>query len=373
MTKVLHFFKTYYPETMGGVEQVIFQLAEGSVARGLSAEVLSLSTRGAARGEAVGHHVAHRSRLDLHVASTGFSRSAFKDFAELARQADIIHYHYPWPYMDLVHFASRLNKPTLVSYHSDIVKQKMLLKLYRPLMNRFLGSVDRIVVSSPNYAQSSEVLQRFKDKVDIIPFGLEQSTYPEVDEAKRAGWRKRVGGRFFLFVGALRYYKSLDCLIEAAKLANLPVVIVGHGHLEQALRAQAQAIGASTVQFVGGVDDEDKVALLQLCEGFVFPSHLRSEAFGISLLEAAMYGKPMISCEIGTGTTFINLHGQTGLVTPPRHPGELARAMLELWNDPARAAEMGRQARLRYESVFSADQMIDSYVQLYQQLLDGRP
>lgn len=373
MTKVLHFFKTYYPETMGGIEQVVFQLAEGSVARGLQAEVLSLSKRGAARGERVGHHVAHRSRLDLHVASTGFSRSAFKDFAELASQADIVHYHYPWPYMDLVHFVSRLKKPTVVSYHSDIVKQKTLLKLYQPLMNRFLGSVDRIVASSPNYVASSEVLQRFQHKVDIIPYGLDQATYPVPGEAKRAYWRDRLGARFFLFVGALRYYKGLDCLIEAAKQTNLPVVIVGHGHLEQTLRAQAQAIGASSVHFVGGLDDEDKVALLESCEGFVFPSHLRSESFGISLLEAAMYGKPMISCEIGSGTTFINLHGLTGLVTPPRNPGELARAMLELWNDPARAAEMGRQARQRYESVFSAEQMIDSYVHLYQRLLDGRP
>ena len=133
MIKVLHFFKTYYPETMGGIEQVIFQLAEGSARHGIHAEVLSLSPRGAARNETVGKHVAHRSKLDLHVASTGFSLSAIKDFVELAKDADIIHFHFPWPYMDLVHFATRLRKPTVVSYHSDIVKQKTLLKLYKPL------------------------------------------------------------------------------------------------------------------------------------------------------------------------------------------------------------------------------------------------
>ncbi|MBA1204421.1 glycosyltransferase [Pseudomonas capeferrum] len=371
MIKVLHFFKTYYPETMGGIEQVIYQLAEGGAAVGVQSEVLYLSSRGAARGEAVGHHVGHRSRLDLHVASTGFSLSAFKDFAELARQADIVHYHYPWPYMDLVHFASRLKKPTVVSYHSDIVKQKSLLKLYQPLMNRFLGSVDRIVASSPNYAASSEVLQRFKDKVSVIPYGLDGATYPKVDEQKLAYWRNRLGPRFFLFVGALRYYKGLDYLIEAAKIAGLPVVIVGHGHLEQELRAQAQTLGADTVQFVGGLPDEDKVALLNLCEAFVFPSHLRSESFGMSLLEAAMFGKPLISCEIGSGMSFINLADQTGYVVPPRDPAALARAMLSLWNDPERARAMGRNALQRYESVFTAREMVSRYAQLYRELLAG--
>ncbi|MCY4123652.1 MAG: glycosyltransferase, partial [Pseudomonas sp.] len=147
--KVLHFFKTYYPDSMGGIEQVIFQIAEGTQAHGIEPEVLYLSSRGAARNEPVANHLTHRAKLDLHVASTGFSLSAFKDFAELARKADIVHFHFPWPYMDLVHFATRLNKPTVVSYHSDIVKQKWLLKLYQPLMNRFFSSVDRIVASSP--------------------------------------------------------------------------------------------------------------------------------------------------------------------------------------------------------------------------------
>ncbi len=372
MIKVLHFFKTYYPETMGGIEQVIYQLAQGGSAQGVESQVLYLSRRGAARGEPIGQHLTHRAKLDLHVASTGFSLSAFGDFAELAKQADIVHYHYPWPYMDMVHFASRLKKPTVVSYHSDIVKQKTLLKLYQPLMNRFLGSVDRIVASSPNYVASSEVLQRFAHKVSVIPYGLDRATYADAEEHRLQAWRTRLGPRFFLFVGALRYYKGLDYLIEAAKQSNLPVVIVGHGHLEHELRAHAQRLGANTVQFVGGLPDEDKVALLTLCEGFVFPSHLRSEAFGISLLEAAMYGKPMISCEIGTGTTFINRAGETGLVVPPRDARALAQAMQTLWNDPEQARAMGRSAKQRYESVFSAHGMVSQYAQLYRQLLAGK-
>jgi glycosyltransferase involved in cell wall biosynthesis len=369
MSKVLHFFKTYYPETMGGIEQVIFQIAEGCACHGFESEVLYLSDRGAARNEVVGHHLTHRSKLDLHVASTGFSLSAFKDFAELARQADIVHYHFPWPYMDLVHFASRLRKPTVVSYHSDIVKQKFLLKLYQPLMNRFLSSVDSIVASSPNYAQSSSVLTRFEDKVRIIPYGLDRETYPTPSLAKLEYWRGLLGSRFFLFVGALRYYKGLDYLLEAAKRTQLPVVILGGGHLEAELKAQAAQLGLSNVHFLGGLPDEDKAALLQLCYAVVFPSHLRSESFGISLLEGAMYGKPMISCEIGSGTTFINIADETGLVVPPCDTVALAQAMMTLWQSPEQANQMGQRAMHRYEQIFSSRSMASAYADLYRELL----
>ncbi|QDC05467.1 glycosyltransferase family 4 protein [Pseudomonas fulva] len=369
MIKVLHFFKTYYPDSMGGIEQVIFQIAEGTQAHGIEPEVLYLSSRGAARNEPVANHLTHRAKLDLHVASTGFSLSAFKDFAELARKADIVHFHFPWPYMDLVHFATRLNKPTVVSYHSDIVKQKWLLKLYQPLMNRFFSSVDRIVASSPNYAAHSPVLTQFKDKVSIIPYGLDRSTYPKASAEKLAYWRQRLGERFFLFVGALRYYKGLDYLLEAARISGLPVVIMGGGFLEQQLRQHASDAGLSQVQFLGGLPDEDKVALLELCYAFTFPSHLRSESFGISLLEAAMYGKPLISCEMGSGTTFINLADQTGLVVPPRDAPALAQAMQQLWDDPAQAQAMGAAAQQRFENVFTASAMANAYAELYRSLL----
>lgn len=370
MIKVLHFFKTYYPETTGGgIEQVIFQLAQGSAAFGIEPQVLYLSDNGSARNQPLGNHITHRSRQDLYIASTGLSLSGIRDFKELAAQADIVHYHFPWPYMDIAHFASRMHKPSLVSYHSDIVKQKTLLKLYTPLMNRFLGSVDRIVASSPNYAASSDVLTRFKDKVDIIPYGLDRATHPAPSAERLAYWKQELGERFFLFIGAPRYYKGLDFLLEAAHKTRLPVVIMGGGYQEAELKAKAAALGLSNVKFLGVRPDEDKTALLTLCEAFVFPSHLRSESFGISLLESAMYGKPMISCEISSGTTFINIADETGLVVPPRDSDALAAAMTTLWNDRELAGRMGAKAEQRYEQVFTAQKMVESYAALYRDIL----
>ena len=300
--RVLHFFKTYYPDSFGGIEQVIFQLCKGTARYGFTGEVLALSPHPHETPMDFSGHLVHQAKLDFQVASTGFSWSAFRKFAALARQADIIHLHYPWPFMDIVHFATRHGKPTVVTYHSDIVKQKTLLKLYRPLKNRFLGSVDRIVATSPNYLATSPVLNRYRAKVVEITYGLDKSTYPTPAPDTMARWRLKFGEgqRFFLFVGMLRYYKGLHILLDALQDTGYPVVIVGSGPVEAELKKHAAQLGLDHVHFLGMLPDEDKVALLQLCYGVIFPSHLRSEAFGISLLEGAMYGKPMISSEIGT-------------------------------------------------------------------------
>ncbi|MBN2865413.1 MAG: glycosyltransferase family 4 protein [Thiotrichales bacterium] len=367
--KVLHFYKTYRPESFGGVEQVIYQLCEGGQSQGVESEVLYLSRRGSARNQKVGHHVSHRSKLDFEVASTGFSVVAMRDFYQLSRQADIVHFHYPWPFMDLVHFLTFNKKPTVVSYHSDIVKQKNLLKLYTPLMERFLSHVDVIVAASPNYVEFSPVLAKFKDKVEVISYGMDESIFPTVPIQKLEYWRSIVGEKFFLFVGALRYYKGLRYLLEAAKQVDYPIVIVGSGGVEEDLKSQADALKLTNVFFLGSLPDEDKVALLTLCYGFVFPSHLPSEAFGISLLEAAIFSKPMISCEIGTGTTYINIDGETGLTIEPADPIALAQAMTLLWNNPELAKAYGLAARKRYQALFKSKDMVQKYQALYTRII----
>ncbi|UVE17955.1 glycosyltransferase family 4 protein [Pseudomonas sp. LS44] len=370
--RILHLFKTYLPETVGGIEQVIYQICQSGIAHGIESDVLTLSTDPEPRELMVGDHRVHRAQLDLHVASTGFSLSVLGRFKALAAEADVINYHFPWPFMDVLHFAARINKPTVVTYHSDIVRQKLLLNFYRPLMNRFLGSADRIVAASPNYLDTSEVLARYRDKTSIIPYGLDEDNYPKPSAERMRGWEQRFGQRFFLFVGVMRYYKGLHILLEALRGTSYPVVIVGAGPLEQELRAQAQALNLEHVHFVGRLGDEDKVALLQLCSAIVFPSHLRSEAFGISLLEGAMYGKPMISSEIGTGTSYINIHGETGLVVPPSDPQAFREAMRTLWDNPQLAAEMGRQAGLRYQRLFTIERMGKQTAELYAELLDSK-
>lgn len=370
--RVLHFYKTYYPDSMGGVEQVIRQMCVGTGRLGVTNEVLTL-TRQKTRldFEFQGHRV-RRVPVDVEIASNAMSLAAFGELRRMAADADVVHYHFPWPFADLAHFIARIDKPSVVTYHSDIVRQKMLLKLYQPLKHRFLQSVDAIVATSPNYMASSAVLDRYRDKTRIITYGLDKTIYPEPQQDRLQRWRDRVGDKFFLFVGVLRYYKGLHILLDAVANSDYPVVIVGAGPIEMELKEHAQRLGLTHVLFVGALDDADKVALLTLCYAVAFPSHLRSEAFGISLLEGAMFGKPMISSEIGTGTTYINIDGETGIVVPPSDPEAFGAAMKRLWDNPDLAHEMGKRAEARYVELFTAERMAASYNALYHEVVARR-
>ena len=367
--KILHFYRTYYPDTFGGIEQVINQLCQATAEQGFQNDVLTLSRN--ARPETLSYpgHQVHRAHLDLEIASNGFSISAIRMFSSLAAKADIVHYHFPWPFADLAHFLVRHGKPTVVTYHSDIVRQKVLRKVYYPLMQRFLSATDRIVATSPNYLASSPVLQAFQEKVQIIPFGLSPNSYPKASKEKLATWRNQLPEKFFLFVGALRYYKGLHVLLDALPGADYPTVILGGGPAEDELRAHAKRNGLANILFLGALPDEDRAALLNLCTAIVFPAHLRSEAFGIFLLEAAMHGKPMISTELGTGTSYVNADGKTGYVVPPNDAPALRKAMDELWRKPALVKKMGSAAKQRFQELFSAEKMAAGYISVYNQLL----
>jgi len=370
--KVLHFYKTYLPDTIGGGETLINQIAKGTQLLGVSVEVLSLSQNIDHKTLEIDGHLVHRCQTSFEIASTPFSISAFSRFKELAKQADIIHYHFPYPFTDILHFVTQANKPTVVTYLSDIIKQENLLKLYRPLKHRFLESIDHIVATSPNYLESSPILSRFADKTSIIPIGLDKNSYPKSSNEKLNFWKEKCGSRFFLFIGVLRYYKGLHTLIAAAKNTDYPIVIVGSGLMESELKQQAKDTGVHNIYFAGRLDEVDKLALLELCSALVFPSHLRSESFGISLIEGAMYGKPLISCEIGTGTTYINIDKETGVVIPPDDSVALRQAMDYLWNNPIEAAAMGKRAEARYWELFTAKKMAESYVEIYKKLLSEK-
>ena len=366
---ILHVYKTYYPDSVGGVEKVINEIATSSQRLGVNAQVLAISHK-PQQPFTIDGHVVHQAKSSFHLASTDFSLEAFSLFRKLIKQADLIHYHYPWPFMDLLHFSTLIRKPSVVTYHSDIVRQKILSKIYSPLKHQFLTSVDKIVVTSPNYLQTSRDLLRYADKTEVIPIGLDKNKYPQPSEKLLSYWKKQLPLKFFLFVGVLRYYKGLHTLLEAIKDIPYPVVIVGSGPIEAELKRYTEKMNMSWVFFLGQISEEDKVALLTLAYSIIFPSSLRSEAFGVSLLEGAMYSKPLISTEIGTGTSYINIHQQTGLVIKPGCPGSISLALDFMWMHPDEAEQMGVESNKRYQQFFMADKMANKYCALYRDIID---
>ena len=366
--RVLHVYRTYFPDSQGGIEEVIRQICLDTSSRGIDNRLLALSANGSPLVLRRDEVKVYRARRDIEVASCGMSVQAFAMHQRLAVWADLIHYHFPWPFGDLLHLTSKVRRPAILTYHSDIVRQRVLRLLYRPVMDRFLRTVDRIVGTSPNYFATSDVLRRFRNKVEIVPIGLNERTYPKVDPDIRAGMRDRYGENFFLFIGVLRYYKGLHILLDACANAPFRVVIAGSGPTERELLDQARRLHLDNVSFTGYVTNEEKVALLSLCRSVVFPSYLRTEAFGVGLLEGAMFSKALISTEAGSGTSHVNISGETGLVVDPGCPTALRQAMDRLHACPEMAQGMGGRARQRFDQLFTGDLMGQRYAEIYRSL-----
>ncbi|WP_369526215.1 glycosyltransferase [Photobacterium leiognathi] len=361
--KILHIYRTCYPETKGGLEQAIRFICKGTSKLGYHNTILTL-------GNENKDYLFEGYRIvvikkDFEISSNGFSFKLIKEFIKLSKESDIIHFQYPWPTGDLLSQFLPKDKKTLVSYQSDIVKQKWLKKLYAPLEYSFLNKVDKIVASSPQYADTSKNLKKYKDKVEIIPLAIDEESYPKDVSNRIEYWRNKIGSDFYLFVGVLRYYKGLKYLLEAANINKLPVIIAGDGPERTNLEQYIKKHCLNNVKLIGFINEEDKVALHHLSKAFVFPSHLRSEAFGISLLEAQMYSRPIISADIGTGSSYVNQNNVTGITVIPEDEKALSDAMIKLNLDPKLSKKMGINGRKRFDSLFSINRYTKSYSELY--------
>jgi glycosyltransferase involved in cell wall biosynthesis len=375
--RVLHVYRTYFPDAQGGLQEAIRQICLACADFGIESRVFVLSPRPDPKIIDVEEGRVIRSRSWWAPASCDLGGyDAILEFKKQEKWADLIHFHYPWPYADILNLISFSNKPRILTYHSDVVKQKKIDWFYSPLRRYTLNSMRAIVATSPVYAATSPVLKSYLNspKLKTIPLGIIEPKNVEISPADPDQYLKSLdllNTPFLLFLGVLRYYKGVHTLIDAAKKINGKVVIAGAGPEEKALIRQTQNLGIKNVVFIGEVSYEQKHVLLNSCLALVLPSHLRSEAFGMVLIEASMYGKPMICCEIKSGTSYVNLHGKTGIVIEPENPLQLAEACNQLIEFPAQALTMGKAARERYELLFSGLALGRSYSALYAEAFEG--
>jgi glycosyltransferase involved in cell wall biosynthesis len=367
--RVLHVYRTYFPDTQGGLEETVRQICSNTISHGVEHRIFTLSQNPDPAILQLPEADVFRFPLTLEIASCGFSLKGLAGFKKLLKWADIIHYHYPWPFADLLHLLYRVKKPTVVSYQADIIRQKGLLKIYAPLQRYFLENVSKIITTSPNYLQTSTVLSALDKDIEIIPNGLNENGYPVPPKEKLSEVQERYGTDYFLFVGVLRYYKGLKYLLDASAGADFTVVIAGSGPMERDLKDQAKQLGLDNVKFLGYVEDDEKIALIQGARAIVFPSCERSEAFGMTLVEGAMYSKPLITAEIGSGTSYVNRHLETGIVVAPKDKVSLREAMEKIYRDDDFAIQMGVGARQRYEALFTGQEMGRKYVDVYRGLM----
>ena len=206
----------------------------------------------------------------------------------------------------------------------------------------------------------------------MIPFGIDLSRFRLNTETSGqvAEIRRLYGPRIVLFIGRFRYYKGLYILLEAMKSVPGNLLLIGIGPMEKELKEQVAMDDdlRGKVFFLGELSDEDVVIHLQACDVFVLPSIFRSEAFGIVLLEAMACGKPIVSTELGTGTSFVNQHRETGLVVPPKDAKALAEAISYLLANPEIMERLGKAAKERAEKYFCLDRMVEDVLSTYQDI-----
>ena len=355
--KVLQIYKDYYPPVKGGIEGHINLLATGLKRRGIDVSVLVSNTGPRLlREEIDGIRVTRVPQIGRFT-SAPLNMTFIYWLKKLARDADVLHFHFPNPTAELSYLMTGLNHRIIVTYHSDIVRQERLGKIYAPFMKRFLDKAETIISTSPNYVRSSKVLSQYRSKCRVIPLGIELSRFAsENTDATCIGeLRHQYNRPIILFIGRFRYYKGLHVLIEAMAVVDAVLLIIGTGPLEKELREQAASAGLDgRVIFLGELSDRDLVTYLHACDLFVLPSILRSEAFGIVQIEAMACKKPVISTEIGSGTSYVNQHGKTGLVVPPFDAHKMAAAVNMMLERPDMRKSFGQAGYERVRSCFSS-------------------
>jgi rhamnosyl/mannosyltransferase len=361
--KILHIYKDYFP-VVGGIENHIKLLAEAQVGRGHNVRVLVTSRDRHTHVEALnGVRVIFASRLAT-ISSAPISLALFDWMRR--ETADVTHLHFPYPLGEIADLFFGRARKTIITYHSDIIRQKLLRAAYAPLMNRVLARADKIIATSPNYIASSLVLSRYKNKCVVVPLGIDPVPF-ETSPSGSLSYEERDGVRL-LFVGHLRYYKGVNYLLEAMReIPHAHLTIVGTGPMARAWRELAQRLNVSErVTFAGEVSDAELPGYYAASDIFVLPASERSEAFGAVQLEAMAAGKPVVCTELGTGTSFVNVNEQTGMVVPARDSRALARAINRLIDDPALRARMGAAGRLRVQSEFTVEKMVERVMQVYE-------
>ena len=400
--RVLHIGK-YYPPFAGGMEHFLADLLPALKTQGIAAAALvhdEQPRRGGqwptaehtktdpltsgpspARGEggAPIYRAPCHGRLLYAPVSPTFPRWLARAIREF--QPDILHLHLPntsafW--VLAVPAARRL--PWVIQWQADVVVTPLnrwlglAYRLYRPLEQRLLAASRAVIVASPPYLDASTALAPWRERCRIIPLGLDPNRIPEPDLAALARAEALWGNAGFrvLAVGRLTYYKGHDVLIQAAtELENSRVLIVGAGERRERLEALIQSLGlADRVGLPGFQPDANLNALLARCDVLCLPSLDRAEAFGVVLLEAMRFGKPVVVSDIpGSGTGWVVRQAGHGLLAPPDDPAKLAAALRELQADPAKRAALGQSGSVALRERFGIAPVAAAITALYQRIL----
>ncbi len=368
--KVLQVGK-FYP-VRGGVEKVMYDLMTGLSEAGIDCDMLCAGLEGDNREVALNA----QARLLIckswfKLAATMISPAMIGRLRNICGQYDIIHVHHPDPMACLALFCSGYKGKVVLHWHSDILKQKFLLQLYRPLQNWLIRRADLIVGTTPVYLEESPFLMNVQQKTACVPIGIDAI---QPDLAAIEAIRNQYPGKKIIFsLGRLIGYKGYTYLVDAARFLDdrYLILIGGTGPLQETLQRQIESSGLTEkVKMLGYISDKDLPAYYGACDLFCLSSIQKTEAFGIVQIEAMSCGKPVVATRIPhSGVAWVNAEQESGINVPPENAKELAEAIHSILKDEKVYAGFSHRAKIRYESWFTQDKMIQKCLDLYQELM----
>ena len=363
----------FYP-IKGGVEKVAYDLMTGLSGKEIHCDMLCATVAG--KGKTIRLNP-YAQLMECHswgkAAATMIAPSMITTLRKVCPSYDIVHVHHPDPMAALALALSGYKGKVVLHWHSDIQKQKYLLKLYRPLQDWLLRRADLIVGTSPVYLDESPFLKNVQQKTVCLPIGV-PPILPEPEAVDKL--RKQYGEKKIVFsLGRLVAYKGFTHLVEAARFLkdDYVVLIGGTGALEQALCQQIKRLGLENkVVLLGRIPENELPTYFGACKVFCLPSVQKTEAFGIVQIEAMSCGKPVVATRIPqSGVPWVNKHGVSGLNVMPGNAGELARAIQDIADNESVYDKYSTAAKNRYWDIFTNEHMIDKCKRIYNNLWEG--
>lgn len=364
----------FYPPVRGGIETVSYELTTGLNACGVETDVLcaNLSRRTVREQGPHQEHIVRAGSLGRFL-STSISPALIWELFKRRSNYDIIHVQLPDPMACLALWLTRPKSKIILHWQSDVVNQRLTLKLFQPLQKWVLKRADIISTSSAAYAEHSPWLKPFSKKITPLPLGIQEpATAPLTQtEAIRAKYPNR---KIVFALGRMTYYKGFNILIDCAARLNDDVIVLvgGGGELLETYRKEVRERGIERrISFLGPLSEDDARAHMAGCDVFCLPSIVRAEAFGVVLIEAMAAERPVIATNIpGSGVPWVNQHGVTGINVPVSDPIALAEAINTLMADEELRKRLGAGGRRRFETQFLATHMVDRAIKLYRQMLE---
>ena len=367
--KVLQLGK-FYP-IRGGVEKVAFDLMKGLSEKHISCDMLCAAEEGSDRIIRLNDYARLICcRTWVKACATMISPSMIFTLRRICREYDIIHVHHPDPMACLALFLSGYKGKVVLHWHSDIQKQKLLLKFYRPLQQWLLRRADNIVGTSPVYLAESPCLQAVQEKTVCLPIGVvPMQPIPEAVEAIR---NQYPGKKIVFSLGRLVAYKGFCFLVEAARYLSEDYVVLigGTGALKGELEKEIEDLSLQNkVKLLGRVSDGDLPAYYGACEVFCLSSVQKTEAFGIVQIEAMSCGKPVVATRIPqSGVSWVNKEGMSGLNVEPGKAQDLAKAIEKITENTETYQQFSEGAKRRYQDIFTKERMIEKCLTIYLEL-----